>query len=312
MLKEKLRKWGFLLRLVLGVAILILLVQHVDFNMLALLGAGQITIVILVVLAVVATAWFEAARLRSLSENQFTMKTMLRVIFIALFITNFTPASIGGDGYKILKMAGQKGYVSATALILLERTLGLSVLLLGSFVFAVLLGDGWLQDYYAIGSTVDFQQYWNEFTQTLLAGFLILGLLLLLFFRRFIFKLLREFVTALIQIPFKSFSLALLYTVMFHTVKAILLCIVLAVVGQQLDFAQAWVVLAFAAVAGMIPLSIGGLGIREAAFVVALAPFAIASPPALFAGLVFRIASIFQAGIGSFLSIRSGKETTEK
>jgi uncharacterized membrane protein YbhN (UPF0104 family) len=125
-------------------------------------------------------------------------------------------------------------------------------------------------------------------------------------------KITREFVQAFIQLPATALLKVLLITLLFHVIRASSLCGVLAIIGASLDFPQAWVVLTFTAVASLVPLSIGALGIREAAFVVALAPFAIAAPEALFVGIVYRVASISQAAIGGFLSARENSSPTEK
>ena len=305
MKKAELMKFIFPLRMALGVAILLLLLQHIDFDVFLSLTRLQITAVCLVTIALVATTGLEAARLRSLCQNRFSYRLMVHVIFVATFITNFTPSTIGGDGYKILKMTDNKDYVGTTALILLERALGLSVLVAGSLIFAFALGGTWVEEYLAMSSTLDLSKYWTDLAKWILAGILLTTLVLAAIFRRVLVGVVRNFLQALFRLPAAALFKTLFFTTVFHTVKAALLCAVLAIIGLHLEFSQAWVVLAFTAIVSLLPLSIGGLGLREAAFVVALKPFAIAASAALFAGLIFRIMSILQAAIGGFLSTRS-------
>ncbi|MFT4518479.1 MAG: uncharacterized membrane protein YbhN (UPF0104 family) [Halioglobus sp.] len=294
----------FPLRIVLGLIVLIILVRHVDFSAFLSLSKFQIMALCAVIATLMSTACIEAARLRSLTENKYDFSTMTQTIFIAAFITNFTPSNIGGDGYKVFKIGKQRGYSSATALILLERGVGLGVLLLGSITFAFFWGGAWVDEYYTLGTTVDLASYWNSLTQGLLAAVSVIFIVALVFFRRAVRRVASEFVEALIRLRLTALFKVLVITMLFHIVRASSLCAVLAIIGESLDFTQAWVVITFTAVASLVPLSIGALGIREAAFVVALAPFAIAAPEALFVGLVFRAGSILQAAVGGFLTAR--------
>ena len=159
---------------------------------------------------------------------------------------------------------------------------------------------------------VDLRSYWNDFSQWLLLAVVLAGIEFVSIFRRMVRKIAREFVHAFIRLPASALFKVLLITFLFHVIRASALCSVLAIIDSSLDFPQAWVVLSFTAVASLVPLSIGALGIREAAFVVALAPFAIAAPEALFVGLVYRVASISQAAIGGFLTTRGYSSSAEK
>jgi uncharacterized protein (TIRG00374 family) len=312
MIKEALSRLMFPLRMAIGFVVLLVLIRHVDFDSFPSLSQFQVLAICFAIVVLVSTGCIEAARLRCLTQNIYDFKTMVQTIFISAFITNFTPSNIGGDGYKVIKIGRQRGYTSATALVLLERGIGLGVLVAISIFFAFSQGGAWVDEYSAIGSTVDIRSYWNDFTKWLVIGVLGFAIVVVSIFRRAVRRLVSAFLEALVQLPASALVKVLALTLCFHIVRAGSLCGVLAVVDSNLEMSQAWVVLTFASVASLVPLSVGALGIREAAFVVALAPFSVATPEALFVGLVFRVASILQAAIGSILTFRGHSSLPKK
>lgn len=302
-----------ILRLILGVAIFLLLIYHVDFTVFSSLSAEQITFAILIAAILIGTTALEAARLRTLCPYDIPFREILRVVFVAFFFTNLLPSSIGGDGYKILKIGKNYSYTKATALVLIERVLGLATLIIGSLILAAFLGGGWIEDYLALRNEVNVDIDVSRYATWTVAAFFLTAIIVILLFRRNLFRFIRDFYEALTELPLSRAVYVLLWSIVLHSSRSILLCLILTTVGYELSLPQAWVVISFVAIASLIPLSIGGLGIREAAFVLALQPFAVVSSWALYAGLVFRLGSIGQAAVGAFLLTRERhRNPTEK
>lgn len=292
------------LRLVLGVAIFLLLIYHVDFTVFSSLSTEQIVLATLAIIALVGTTLIEAARLRVLCPFDISLGEVARIVFVAFFFTNLLPSSFGGDGYKVLKIGKNYSYTKATALVLIERVLGLLTLIIGSLVLTILLGGDWIKDYLALRNEVNIDLDLTQYATWTITILLLATMAVIFLFRRLLLRLIRDFHEALTGLPFSRIVYVLLCSTVLHTSRSVLLCLILATVGFELSLPQAWVVITFVSIASMIPLSIGGLGIREAAFVLALQPFAIVSSWVLYAGLVFRLGTISQAAVGAFLLVR--------
>ncbi len=299
------------LRGTFGVAVLLFLIVYLDTSALTTLSAHQIAASGLIVLALVATTWLEAARLQQLSRHQFPFRTTLGIVFSSCLITNFLPSSIGGDGYKIVKFANNSTYVRATALIFTERLIGLLVLIGGAVLFVIILGSAKLSHFYYLGSQIELGDTWVHTLITVMIALMALSAFPVFLYRSKLLGLLLEFKASVAELPLRNLLAALLWTCALHSIRALLLGVSLAIAGYSLGFAESWIVLAFTAIVSMLPMSVGGLGIRESAFIIALQPFGIPGDWALFVGLVFRVASIAQAGIGALLIFNSRQGSTD-
>ena len=293
-----------LLGTVFGCAILLLLLSQVDLALVMALSLGQVAGIVLVIVAGMGLTLFEAARLQVLAQAGFTLWEVLQVVLIGYFVANFTPSSFGGDGFKMYAIGRRRGYSEALALIILERALGLAVLLAVSLPIIVL--GGWVGEFIALAQAVDISAL-GRGEQIVLAAVALSLTLLLLALRRPVLRFCRRFLGALRSVTIPALCMSLLFALCLHIGRAALLCLVLLTLGQgQVDMGQAWVALAFATVASLLPLSPGGLGIREAAIVIMLQAFGVDASTAIIASLVFRLIIVCQAAVGAALSAKAG------
>lgn len=290
-----------MLRTVFGLAVLVVLVLFLDWSFLAGLSAKQYTLSALVVIALVACTWFEAARLYALCQGGVDRMELFRVVLIAYFVTNFTPSSFGGDGYKVYALGRSLGYPSATALVLLERSMGLFILLAVAALAVLVHGDQWASHVVGMVRAADLPGLPGEFSLWALALLVVVFVAALWPWRVRLVRFAHSFWLTVSRLPLKSLMHFFVMTMCLHVIRAALLCMQLAVLNYDLNMPQAWVVLTIAAVASMVPVSPGGLGVREAAMVVALAPFNVDYQVALFVALVMRLANVGQAVLGALL-----------
>jgi hypothetical protein len=188
------------------------------------------------------------------------------VYFVGLFFNFFLPTSIGGDLGKCYYLAESRGdFLRALATVLADRISGMIALLCIASV-ALLVG----------GSVM--VPIWMTFFTVAGTALLILGLLI-----PFVFPgLLRRY-----ELPYRywenpRFMAASLALSFFIQVSVVIISIIL---GQAVDVVIPWksyfVFIPLVTIAGMIPISLNGLGVREGAYVYFLAQAGVAAHQAL-------------------------------
>jgi uncharacterized protein (TIRG00374 family) len=181
------------------------------------------------------------------------------------FANNFLPTAVGGDAYRAYKTMPTSGYKSrAISAVLLERASGLAALLfIGALAALVLMSDStvarWYLAFCAVGAIV----------ATGLAGALYLGA----------FKPVTNRIRHLSAFEALSHNLDRLrrarrewiyivgLSLIYQTTSVGLLFFYFMLVGSPIDFAQAALLTAVAGIAGVLPLSINGIGIVEGSIV---------------------------------------------
>lgn len=166
----------------------------------------------------------------------------LRLFYIGAFYNMFLPGAIGGDGYKVylLQRRFQVGMRKLVGTMFLDRLSGVAALLLGAGIMALL-------------SDFDPASWYKP----LLWGLTLACLPVYFGLVRWWFP---TYLPQWLQTTLHSMFLQLT-----NVALAIVLLEGLGVVDHQLDYI---VLLMVGSVLAVLPLSIGGLGIREAVFVV--------------------------------------------
>lgn len=289
------------LRLAFGLAVLLVLVLFLDWSFIAGLSAAQYALSALVILGLVLTTWFEAERVYVLCRPRLPRAAVMRMVLIAHFVTNFTPSGLGGDGYKIYALGRTFGLSGAAALVLLERAMGLLILLGVSFIAVVAYGEQWAQDVMQLRERIAWPVEGVAAHAWLIAGVVAAALAAIGVWRSRVLRFATDFLVTLRRLPLRALASFCAMTLCLHVARSALLCLQLQVFGYDLGLGEAWVVLTIAALASMLPVSPGGLGVREAATVAALAPFAVDYHVALLVSLVMRLANVCQAVLGAML-----------
>ncbi len=286
------RRWGpMLLKVALSILLLALLVRSVDIARLAPIlsainpwRAGLAVVVLLAVPAVSVPRW--RAILACLGHVLPTA-VIARALYIGAFFNQVLPSSIGGDAWRIwfCTRAGVPFGV-ATNSVLIERLVGLlAVLLCFGVTFPLLMQR--------IGDAPVRWLLW-----LMLGGCLavVVGLALLALTARRLdgVKLLRPLASlglALSTVSRSSQVPLLLFTGVLGQLVAIVGFFVASrSIGAPLSFLDCAVTVAPGLLVALIPVSLGGWGVREGAFVVLLGFYGVAPEQGLIVSVLFGLA----------------------
>jgi uncharacterized membrane protein YbhN (UPF0104 family) len=280
-----------LLKVALSALLLGFLIHSVDFARLAAILkaadpwlAGLAVVVLLAVPAVSIPRW--RAILACLGHVLPT-SVVARALYIGAFFNQVLPSSIGGDAWRIwfcIRAGVPVG--AATNSVLIERLVGLlAVLLCFGVTFPLLMGR--------VG---DHPVRWLLWL--MLAGCLagVLGLAFLALAARSLdrFRLLQPLASlglALSTVARSSQVPLLLWTGVLGQLVAIVAFFAASrSVGAPLSFVDCAVTLAPGLLVALVPVSLGGWGVREGAFVVLLGFYGVAPEQSLIVSVLFGIA----------------------
>lgn len=243
---------------------------------------------------------------------RYRLALLVRWYLVAAFLNQFLPSSIGGDGFRIYKTWKNERAKSASVVaIVLERVTGMIALaILGVAASAVLYlqrGDG-LAGVVAITGSLG-----------LIAGLAIVFLAVRL---RLFDRLARGRVgakwlagsVALIR-DFKrhpqKISLVGAISFGFHVNKIVVVWLLLVSLGERPSLLELTVALFAVELAGLLPISIGGLGVVEGSFIVAMAHFGLNEETSLAAMLLLRVLVIPFSLVGAALYFTGDRETDQ-
>jgi len=304
------------LRVALGVGLLALLCTRVKPSELALLlrhaNAGEVALAL--ALLFLANPILQTLRLHVLVAR-FTQSvwTSFEVYSVGSFFNLMLPSNVGGDAVKLLylKRMRAESWAAPFVLLLLHRFTGMIALLLGAGCYVLadhtrLLG---LMQHARVEAHVP--------TRALEAAAL---LILLLAFgwlvlaprhRTAVAGVARRFSSdcgqALAMVGARAASELVLLTLAFHFVRMLAFYFLVRATGQEIALLDLLIVLAATAVAGVLPLSVGGLGLMEGAVSITLGWFGVSATAALVAALANRVVLLAGAGIGGLFYLAARK-----
>jgi uncharacterized protein (TIRG00374 family) len=306
------RHWGpMFLKAALSALLLGLLARNVDFSRLSVILKGVnpwlVSLAVLVLLAVPAVSiprW--RAILVSLGHVLPTA-VIARALYVGAFFNQVLPSSIGGDAWRIwfCTRAGVPFGV-ATNSVLIERLVGLlAVLLCFGLTFPLLMKR--------IDQTPVRLLLW-----LMLAGCVavVVGLAVIALTARRLdkVKFLRPLASlglALSAVARSSQLPLLLWTGVLGQFVAILGFFVASrSVGAPISFVDCAVTLAPGLLVALIPVSLGGWGVREGAFVVLLSFYGVAPEQGLVVSVLFGVALLAASlpGLALWLGHRGGPD----
>jgi uncharacterized membrane protein YbhN (UPF0104 family) len=237
-------------------------------------------IAIVLEMPVNAVKWFWSLRLHG---QHFPWGYLFRIGCMGYFFNNFLPSGIGGDVYRIYRTWPQEGEKSpAVSSVVVERVIGLAVLLLNGLLGALLL-----QEYLVARSYT-----WLAIAGSV-AGIVALPCLMKLqrsgWLSRRLPKLAGiENAMHLILRPRPEWLALLAASFVFQVLAAgaVLLCF--EAVGAPISIATALLITAAAGLASVLPISISGLGVIEGSI----------------AGMAAGLGSSYEAGVLAALLLR--------
>ncbi len=210
--------------------------------------------------------WQKALRIHGLA---YTFGFLQKILCIGFFFNNFLPTSIGGDAYRAVKTMPKEGYKScAVSAILVERIIGLVALLFLGLVGGVIS---------LRSEEIPIVVY---FVSICMVGALVFFLLILIlklgFLAGFLTRLKKikklEILTHNLGLIYRNpRGLANIFTIslFFQLLAIVAIGVLFDALGSDGDYAKYAIIAAIVGLAGMLPISINGIGVTEGAFAVA-------------------------------------------
>jgi uncharacterized membrane protein YbhN (UPF0104 family) len=306
------------LRALVGVGLLSLLVRRVNLHELQVLARHGNTAQLALALSLLffANPFVQTLRLHVLvARYTQTLATTLKVFTVGAFFNTMLPSNVGGDAVKLLylKRMRAESWGAPFALLMLHRASGMMVLLVGASIQAALEHEHLARALRA--AQVQTHVPWRSIllgvalTACGALGWLVLSGSIRARIASFLGGFLRECQGALLEIGARALTALVAWTLAFHLLRMVAFYLLVQYAGCHIEFWDLLIVLAATAVAGVIPISVGGLGLMEGAISVMLALFGVPESTGLLAGLANRLILLAGAAIGGALYI-ADKRTT--
>lgn len=255
-------RWGVLIKIAVSLGILLWFALRIDYPALgSLLAAGKPALLIALAGVSLLRTAIAVFRFRLLSDllKPIALRELFRQKFIAAYFNNFLPTALGGDAVRVFMLAdcGLRKQ-QAAVLILIERLMGFFALVLlavaGALAFDLPAGI----ELTILALAVAFAGA----VTALLAGRATFDGLA----GRFPFLERAWRALALLSASRKTLAAVLGLSLVFQTVTVSLSWLVAAALSIDVSFAACLALVPLVWVFTMVPISLGGIGVREAAF----------------------------------------------
>ncbi len=217
-----------------------------------------------------------------------TNKTSIKLCYVGMFYNLFLPGGIGGDGYKVyyLKKTHEDGSLKNIFLAaLLDRINGVLALLFFAILFFKftslndLMKDQWMNVMYV---------------PALLLFYPVLFLIYKLILKRFLSTF---FATNAMSLGVQLFQLVCSYFLLLS----------LGITTHHIDYLELFLI---SSVVAVLPITIGGIGVRELVFIYGFNFLPIEKNPAVAFSLLFFIVTAISSLLGSFVRMDEVKNKT--
>jgi glycosyltransferase 2 family protein len=283
-LKKQIRKYiRIILRLLISSAALVYVLSKADLNSVKdLLIQSNIILVLLALVCFVFSKIVSAYRLNAFftaSGVSISDSINLKLYLLGMFYNLFLPGGIGGDGYKVywLRRKFSTPVKESLLAILFDRFTGLFALFILCLVFGIFMKQNYIHVYWIVSAIA--------------VGFLMLYLIVYRWFRRFLAVL-------------NSTNLQSFIVQGSQVICAILILLSLGHSNQLLLYLFVFLL---SSVAAAIPVSIGGIGIREATFLYAARILQLDLATSLSLSLMFFIITALVSLTGIIYAVRPEK-----
>lgn len=270
-------------KLVIGLGLMAWLLRHMELSSLfrTVRGADP-TFISAALASYLLASFFEIAKFRAACEYRLDWLSSFRLTEMGLFFNNFLPSNIGGDGYKLFRLK-QAGFSATASIIYLltDRMAGAVVLLLfgGLFWLLTASGRGVIDPGMLNGMPVS----WRLVT-LLAAAVAVMAAVSFLAFRKS-FEHLRHRFRDVLRAGMRYLSgtgfSVLALSSLFHLFRGWALFFLALAFGHGVPYPAIMVILGLALTVSMLPISLGGLGVREGTLAFLLARTGISSGTAL-------------------------------
>jgi uncharacterized protein (TIRG00374 family) len=320
----KAKAWGRWLRLGIGIALFGYVLWRIDLDEaarvlvqadLGLLGAA----LCMTALAMVGLTGYRWQRVVAVQGAHVPLSHLARYFLIGYFYSMLTPGSIGGDVYRVVKLGqeleahGKAGAtLVATAAVATERLMGLMALLPVGLVGFLLLPERlagqreFIVFLAALGVAAASTPFWMRPRVLRLfrrpyAWFVNLRLP-----RRFRLadRLEQLYAAAALYLDRpQTLIVPLGLSLVSRLIWVAAALLTGRAIGVRLSYAHYMAVLAITEVVRMLPISLGGIGVREGAFIVLLAPFGVPNEQAFMLSALFYLMLMALGLVGGIIHV---------
>lgn len=309
--RSKMLRWA---RLSLGLLLLLLLLSRVDGREIAeLMRKGDARELALGIgLLVLANPVLQVLRLHVLiARYSQRLATSFKLFLVGAFFNLMLPSNVGGDAVKLLylRRMNAENWAAPFTLLLLHRVTGMVSLLLAAAGYALIEHERFI----AMLRRSQVDAHIPLDARLLVVGVVVVAALVLGWRllsadtrARLTAKLVqfsRDCGSALARVGVARALALLALTVAFHLVRMAAFCVLVAYAGERLAFADSLIVLAATAVAGVIPITVGGLGLMEGAVSVTLLLYGVSAQAGVVVAVANRVVLLLGAGLGGIVNL---------
>lgn len=252
-----------------------------------------------------AAKWSAALRLHDLS---FRFGYLLRTGCIGFFLNNLLPSAIGGDVYRVYRSSAPGATSQAVSAVVLERLVGLAVLLFNGLVGAVLLSES--------------SALARAYLTWCLGGFVVAALFAVLVVvchktmasKVASYRRLQPVIANLRRIARRhpGWARLILFSVAFQLVAVLVTLIAFLAVGADVAVSGAVLITVAAGLAAVLPISISGIGVVEGSIVGAGIALGVDYDSAFLAALVLRgLSLVTSLGCGIVYVFEGGRRSLQ-
>ncbi len=244
----------------------------------------------------------------------FSFSKLHRYYFTALFFNNFLPTSIGGDGYRVYKTFGNSRSTSSSVIaVVMERLTGIIALLIIGYICSIIV-------YFSRGDETSGALMYFGTTGIAITFVAALFFVFLQGYQRLrswqskpkLLQIVLEHAKDYRKRPATS-AYIMLISFYFHVHNSLTVYLLLRYgVGVDISIPELFVVLTLVNLLSVLPISINGLGVVDAAFVVLLGTYGVDNDSALSVMLINRAMLIVISLIGAGFYLSDRKNHPEK
>jgi uncharacterized membrane protein YbhN (UPF0104 family) len=236
-----------------------------------------------------------------------SLRSTFEVFMVGAFFNIMLPSNVGGDAVRLLYLRRMQAdnWGGPFAMLMLHRASGMGVLLVAAVVHGIVEH----QRLARVLSGVELSLSGPSLVVGALAGLAACAVVARLIARSDhpIARRLRGFLAdcwrATTEVGLAATLLLLLLTASFHLVRMLAFVMLVRYTGQSIGFWDLLPVLTATAIAGVVPLTVGGLGLMEGAISVTLALFGVGEAAAVATALANRAVLLVSAAIGGVVYV---------
>ena len=288
------KKWIAFIKIIIGTTILILFYNSIDISKLAIIiknfGVKELSIIgfLVIIRNIIASVRFKILLNKN---NNIPLKTIFIQYFIGAFYNNFLPSSLGGDAVRVI-LLNKEGLSKTNSFLSIatERTIGFYALLLIALISIFF----W-----------DLPKNWSELIIISFIGFTIfLGIFFFVKVKsnnNFLAKF-GAFISILKKQP-KIIINCLLLSLLFQIIGVFISFYISKTIDANGTFVHFMTIVPMVWVFTMLPISFGGLGLREISFTYLLSFIAVSAEEAAMISIGTYFTMIFSGIIGLLFMI---------